>query len=156
MSVTGKISELQSAIAVEETKAAPDSLPNLASHRKPILGGPTQPSLDSDKFDGFGHAKDETEARPGGRGHGAPADSMLAEDRAAAAAKSEDEKKSLYASTATLDSAGKPKGTFQVTPQGNNIHGMRIPDKVDYSKPVEAPVPHGPRGTGAPKDSFNE
>lgn len=133
--------------------AAPDSLPNPTSHVKGIPGGPTQPSLDTDKFDDFGHEKKDGPVGP--RGHSLPQDSMLAEDRAAAAAKSEDDKKELYASTATQDSRGDQKGTFAVTPQGHDKHGMRIPDKVDYSKPVEPPAQHGPRGNGAPKDSFH-
>lgn len=135
------------------TQAAPPSLPNTTSHRIGIPGGPTAPSLDTNKFDDVGVAKAPGPIGP--RGHGMPGDAMLAEDRAAASVASELKDRSLYASTAAHDSRGEQKGTFEVTPQGNNIHGMRIPDKVDYSKPIEPAAQHGPRGAGVPKDSFH-
>jgi len=140
---------------VAAADAAPASLPNPHSFVTAIPGGPTQPSLDTDKFDDLGHAKDDKELAMGPRGKNLPQDSMLAEDRAVTAAAAEAAKKPLYASTAAHDSRGDQKGTFEVTPQGHDKHGARIPDVVDYSKPVEAPALHGPRGTGVPKDSFH-
>lgn len=155
MSVAQRLADLGYALAVEETKAAPASLPNPTSHATPVLGGPTQPSLDTDKFDDFGHMKDQAEVPMGPRGKNLPGDAMLAEDRAAAAVATEDSKRNLYGSTKAHDSRGDQKGSFEVTAQGHDKHGMRIPDKVDYSKPVEASAVHGPRGKNVPKDCFN-
>lgn len=153
MSITEKLADLKNSLAVEETKAAPDSLPNPTSHVKGIPGGPTQPSLDTDALDDFGHKKDG--GRVGPRGQHVPQDSMLAEDRAAAAVAADAAQGAKMAPTAGIDSRGDQKGTFEVTAQGHDKHGMRLPDKVDYSKPVEPAAQHGPRGTGVPKDSFH-
>lgn len=156
MSITQQLADLKNSLAVEEIKAAPDSLPNTTSHGTPILGGPTQPSLDTDKFDDFGHAKDETEVAMGPRGPHRPDDSMSAEERDVRAKAAIDKEKAMYSSTAGHDSSGNQKGSFETSAQGHDKHGMRIPDKVDYFKPVEPPAVHGPRGKNIPKDCFTE
>lgn len=134
---------------------APDSLPNENSHRKPVQGGPTQPSLDTTEFDDMGNKK--TDAGPHGpRGVNLPADVQTEEQRQAAADAKEKVMQAGLAPTNAIDSRGELKGRFAVTPQGHDEHGMRLPDKVDTSKVLEPVAAHvGPRGSGAPLDSFH-
>jgi hypothetical protein len=100
-------------------------------------------SLDSDTLDSFGNRKDVTELGP--RGPRAPLDALSAEEREAL--------KKPVTSTVTdqIDSIGQPQGSFEVEPGGLGKHGEKLPDVVDYSKPVEAQPVFGPRGPGAPK-----
>jgi len=147
------------AVAAEEAAkhatAAPPSLEAPPSSAKPVPGGPTNPSYDADKYDSTGkNAKKD--ATPGPRGDNRPADVMSDDERAAVATKQETRLAQGMSSTHSIDSTGKPKGSFETVPQGLDKHGARLPDKVDYAKPV-APVPAqvGPRGQGAPKDTFH-
>lgn len=119
-----------------------------------VKGGPTQPSLDSDKFDSLGNAKVDVEP-VGPRGDGKPLDVMTEEDKAKVAQATEKRLQAGMSSTAHVDSVGNPKGEFETEAQGHNIHGMRIPDKVDYSRPAEAVPLVGPRGKGAQPDTYH-
>jgi hypothetical protein len=112
----------------------------------------TDPKLDTTKQDSMGNEKsDDRTFGP----QNAP-DTMTADQRQAAADDRDAKLRKGMASTATKDSTGKPKGEFKVVPQGHDKHGARIPDKVDYDKPIEPPaVMVGPRGVGAAKDSFH-
>jgi hypothetical protein len=125
------------------------------SHRKATPGGPINPSYDADKFDSLG--KEAKEDGPQGpRGKNSPADVMTDDERAAVVQKEQDRLAQGMAPTDKIDARGDLKGHFEVTPQGHDKHGARIPDKVDYSKPLEEPPAHvGPRGVGAPPDSFH-
>lgn len=112
-------------------------------------------SLDPDKQDSLGNMKENVVAI-GPRGADAPADLMTEADKQAARDKQDARLRVGMSSTVGKDSTGAAKGSFQVTPQGNDNHGMRLPDKVDYSKPVESPAAHvGPRGANAPQDCFH-
>lgn len=117
-------------------------------------GGPTNPSLDTTKFDSLGNLKADT-GPIGPRGEGAPLDVMTEEDKAKVAQAQEKRLQAGMSSTAKVDSLGNPKGGFETKAHGHNIHGMRIPDSVDYSKPVEAPALVGPRGKGAQPDTYH-
>jgi hypothetical protein len=152
----------------------PPSLPNTTSHRDGEKGGPTNPSLDTVRLDSLGNAKTadvnrdpedpegKTVPEPvdgseeiGPRGHGMPADVMTEAERQAKADAAEKKMQAGLAPTNTIDSRGDAKGAFKVIPQGNDKHGMRLPDKVTSQivEPVAAQV--GPRGAGAPLDSFH-
>ena len=122
---------------------------------KQVLGGPQSPSYDSDKFDSTGKNV-KAEPRPGPRGQNLPPDVMSDADRAAISTKQEERLAKGLAPTHSIDSIGNKKGTFEVVPQGNDKHGARVPDKVDYSKPVTPVAAQvGPRGKSAPKDTFH-
>lgn len=118
-----------------------------------LVVGPIAPSLDSDKFDSLGNRKTDDQTPGSGKGPTAPLDSFSVDE---IAAKNKAAQKKLETSNLSdsVDSRGMKKGSFEVTPQGLDKHGARIPDKVDYSKPLDAPAIHGPRGKNAPKDSF--
>ena len=118
----------------------------------PEVLGPTAPSLDSDKLDSLGNPKHDAQIPGSGKGATAPADSFSPDELAAKQKTAE--AKLATSSTDAIDSRGLKKGAFQVTPQGYDGNGARLPDKVDYTKPVDPMVVHGPRGVGAPKDSF--
>jgi hypothetical protein len=138
--------------------AAPESLPNETSHLPVIPGGPTDPSIDTSKFDDLGHEKDRGAADEGfgPRGKNMPRDVMTDEQRQRHIDAEEKRLQAGLAPTNAIDSVGKAKGSFAVTPQGHDDHGMRLPDKVDYSKPIEPVAAHvGPRGVGAPPDTFH-
>lgn len=126
------------------------------SFAKAIPGGPTNPSYDSDKFDSTGVGVKE-KGLVGPRGVNRPGDVMSDAERAEVGVKQEEKLRKGMSSTDAIDSTGKLKGHFETTPQGLDKHGMRIPDKVDYSAPVEKHEPMvGPRGKGAPKDTFSK
>jgi hypothetical protein len=108
--------------------------------------------LDTTKKDSLGNEKADD------RTFGAPdaPDSLTADERQVNADAKDAKLREGMASTVKKDSTGKAKGEFKVIPQGLDRNGARIPDKVDYSKPVEAPPAMvGPRGVGAGKDSFH-
>jgi hypothetical protein len=137
---------------------APDSLPNETSHGHGIPGGPTHPSIDTTKFDDIGNVKDLGEHGEGfgPRGENKPRDVMTDAERQAHVDAAEKVLQAGLAPTNAIDSVGKAKGSFAVTPQGHDDHGMRLPDKVDYSQPIEPVAAHvGPRGVGAPPDTFH-
>lgn len=144
---------------VEEQKpashdAAPPSLPNTSSHIQGVKGGPLNPSLDSDKFDSLGEPKEGGPVGP--RGATLPLDVMTDADRQAVTDKQEARLKAGMSSTDHVDSRGNPQGAFKITPMGNNAMGARIPDHVDDSVLVEPNPPQvGPRGAGAPQDTFH-
>jgi hypothetical protein len=117
-------------------------------------GGPTNPSLDTTKFDSLGNAKGDL-APIGPRGVNQPLDVMTPEDKAKVADAQEKRLQAGMSSTAKVDSVGNAKGEFHVTPQGHDKHGARIPDKVDYTKPVETQPMVGPRGKGAQPDTYH-
>lgn len=107
---------------------------------------------DTTKKDSLGNEKSDDRTF----GAASAPDSLTADERQANADVKDAQLRQGMASTVKKDSTGKPKGHFEVVPQGNDKHGARIPDKVNYSKPVEAPpVMVGPRGVGAAKDSFH-
>src|SRR6266568_8595314 len=122
------------------------------------LGPPTAqavgPSLDSDAKDSLGNLK-ENIIPIGPHGESLPADVMTDAEKQAAIDKTTARMDAGMSSTVTTDSAGALKGNFAVTPQGYDKHGMRIPDKVDYSKPLDEPGHVGPRGAGAPPDTYH-
>lgn len=137
---------------------APDSLPNPTSHGTQVFGGPTQPSIDTTKFDDIGNVKDLGDHGEGfgPRGKNMPRDVMTDAQKQAHADAAEKVLQAGLAPTNAIDSVGKAKGSFVVTPQGHDDHGMRLPDKVDYSQPIEPVAAHvGPRGVGAPQDTFH-
>lgn len=125
----------------------------MAKEATPVIG-PEAPSLDTDKMDSLGNPKNDATLPGSGKGATAPDDSFTAEEKAAQQKASDVKAAANVASTDEVDSRGMKKGSFQVTPQGYDKHGMRLPDKVDYSKPLDPPAVHGARGKGAPKDSF--
>jgi hypothetical protein len=124
-----------------------------------LRGGPTQPSRDTSDQDDLGNQKKDKgigDSGFGPRGKGAPADVLSDDDRAAAAAAQEKALQAGLAPTNTIDSTGIQKGSFAVVAQGFDKYGARIQDKVDYTKPLEAPPAMiGPRGAGAPLDCWN-
>ena len=114
----------------------------------------SDPKLDTTKKDSLGSEKtDKGEFGPKGN---KPPDVMTDAERQDIADKREARMRQNMADTSKVDSLGNKKGRFQTTPQGNDSHGMKIPDAVDYSKPVEAIAPQvGPRGVGAPQDTYH-
>lgn len=109
---------------------------------------------DADKMDSTGkNKKDGTTVGP--RGQDAPPDTLSEAERAARAVKGA-AKKIGESVTHLIDSRGQKKGSFAVEPQGVDKNGAKIPDKVDYEAPTGKFQPvHGPRGKGAPKDTFH-
>lgn len=137
---------------VEPLKAADAPV----SFTKAIPGGPTNPSYDSDKFDSTGTGLKE-EGPIGPRGVNRPGDVMSDAERAEIVVKQEEKLRKGMSSTDAIDSTGKPKGHFATSPQGEDKHGMRLPDAIDYAAPVEKHEPLvGPRGKGTPKDTFSK
>lgn len=136
------------AVAVEEsikTATAPTQ----------TLGGPTNPSFDSDALDSTGKNTKEGGAL-GPRGIDRPADVMSEDERKQVAEKHEKRLAKGMSSTHSVDSVGRPKGEFATLAQGHDKHGAKLPDKIDYSSPVtEHPQHVGPRGQGVPKDTFH-
>jgi hypothetical protein len=135
--------------AVKQATAPPAKLP-------PTVTGGLAPDFDTDKFDSTGKSvKDGSPIAP--RGADKPPDVMTDAERAAVVRKQEAKLAKGMPNTSMVDSIGKRKGAFKVIPQGLDRNGARIPDKVDYSQPVEVHNPvHGPRGKGAPKDTFHQ
>lgn len=125
-----------------------------ATAPKPPTAQAVGPSLDSDKKDSLGNEKDGVAVGP--RGADLPPDVMTDADKQKVADAHEARLSKNMSSTDGKSSTGTPKGSFQTTAQGVNLHGMKIPDKIDYSKPVEAPPAQvGPRGVGAPQDTYH-
>lgn len=145
------VTEVQTAAPGE----APESLPNPTSHGHGEKGGPTNPSLDTTKFDDLGNEKLDP-SKHGPRGKNMPADVLTDAERQVNADAAEKKLQAGLAPTNKIDSVGAQKGSFKITPQGHDKHGARLPDEVDTSEVVE-PVPAhvGPRGVGAPPDSFH-
>jgi hypothetical protein len=133
--------------------AAPPSQPH-EEPKKPVAGGPTQPSLDENKFDSLGHEKTDI-GLLGPRGaHVSP--EHLSEEQKAESAKVRDEREHRgMSSTAAIDSAGNSKNIFRHEEQGYDSHGVRIPDRNTGELVEEAPKHVGPRGIGVPKDTFH-
>jgi hypothetical protein len=82
----------------------------------------------------------------GPRGEKPPPDAQTAEERAVQPEKS--------AITDHIDSIGAPQGSFAVEDGGKTASGVKLPDKVDYSQPIEPQPTFGPRGPNAPKDTY--
>lgn len=110
---------------------------------------------DTSKVDSLGNVK--TDLRTfGPQGVGLPGDTQTAEQRKAADDARDAKLGENMPDTSAVDSVGSKKGHFAVIPQGFDKHGARIPDKVDWSTPIETVAQHaGPRGKGAPKDTFH-
>ena len=144
--------DLDAVAAEEAVKEATAPAIKLA----PAVTGGLAPDFDTDKFDSTGkNVKDGSPIAP--RGADKPADVMTDAERAAIVTKQEARLAKGMPNTSMVDSIGKPKGAFKTVAQGLDKHGARIPDKVDYAQPVEAHNPvHGPRGKGAPKDTFHK
>lgn len=132
---------------------ATDPQPVVPAPATPVIG-PAAPSLDTDKCDSLGNPKHDSTLPGSGKGATAPDDSFTAEEKTAKQKDADAKAAAQVASTDDVDSRGMKKGAFAVTAQGYDKHGMRLPDKVDYSKPLDPPAVHGPRGHHAPKDSF--
>jgi hypothetical protein len=141
------------AVADEETVKQATAVP---VKPPPTVTGGLAPDFDTDKFDSSGKGvKDGSPIAP--RGADKPLDVMTDAERAAVVQKQEAKLAEGMPNTSMVDSVRNPKGTFKTTPQGLDKNGARIPDKVDYSQPVEVHNPvHGPRGKGAPKDTFHK
>jgi hypothetical protein len=129
------------------------------SHGHGIPGGPTHPSIDTTKFDDVGNVKDLGEHGEGfgPRGENKPRDVMTDAERQAHVDAAEKVLQAGLAPTNAIDSVGKAKGSFAVTPQGprrsrDALAGQnRLP-----RKPIEPVAAHvGPRGVGAPPDTFH-
>ena len=138
-------------------KPAAVAPPAAPSFMKPAPVAPRNVDYDADNLDSTPahNPKDGSLIAP--RGVNRPPDVMSEQEKADVADKQEAKRRVGMAVTHSVDSVGKPKGEFKTTPQGNDQHGMRIPDKVDYSNVVEAHNPVvGPRGAGAPKDTFHK
>lgn len=126
------------------------------SFQKPApQGAPSDLGYDADKMDSTGkNKKDGVSVGP--RGKDAPLDALSDAERAARTVAADAKQAIGSAATHLKDSAGKLKGSFKVTPQGVDKNGAKIPDKVDYDSPTAEFQPvHGPRGVGAPKDTFS-
>lgn len=135
-------------------QAAPASRQGPASFQAPGPGvNWTDPKLDTTKKDSMGNEKLD-QGTFGPKGKSVPPDVQTEVERQAAADAKEAKLAKGMASTAGVDSVGKPKGAFKTISQGVDKHGAKIPDKVDYSQPLEKPVHAGPRGKGAPKDTY--
>ncbi len=135
--------------------AAPPSLPNLTSHNEPVKGAPHGPSLDTNALDDLGHEKSDT-TQIGPRGRNVPLDVLTEAQRNAIEQKQEDKRTAAMAPTDHIDSAGNLKGHFATTENGYDKNGARIPDTVDYDVVIEErPAQVGPRGSGAPQDTFH-
>ena len=141
-------------MSVSETTDVVPGQPTPAEEKQPTPAEPlAQPSLDTNKLDDLGAKKSDV-VPIGPRGPHMPADAFTHEEREAKEKAADAKAGATMASTEATDSRGHDKGAFAVTPQGHDRHGARIPDKVDYTKPVDPPAIHGPRGPNAPKDTF--
>jgi hypothetical protein len=110
---------------------------------------------DFDKVDSTGKNL-KSGAIPGPKGKDAPPDVLSDAERSKIASAAEARISKNMANTHAVDSIGNKKGSFKVVPQGLDRNGAKIPDKVDYSKPVTPVAAQlGPRGSGAPKDTFH-
>jgi hypothetical protein len=115
----------------------------------------TDPKLDTTKKDSLGNEKTDV-GEFGPKGSAPPPDVQTDAQRQASADAKEARMREHMGSTVAIDSLGQQKGRFAVIPQGHDSHGMRLPDKVDRSTVVEEQPPHvGPRGQGAPADTFH-
>ena len=138
------------------TAAAPDSAPAPSSFLPPNPNVVwNDPKADPAKNDSLGSEKSD-KGEFGPRGASLPPDLQTDVQRQTAADEKEAKLRENMASTAHVDSIGRPKGAFKTAEQGFDSHGARIPDVVDYSQVLEEhPVHVGPRGQGAPKDTFH-
>jgi hypothetical protein len=133
--------------------AAPPSLPH-QEPKKAVPGGPHQPSRDEDKHDSLGNVKDD--AGPvGPRGAHVSPEHLSEEQKAESARQQHEREHRGMSSTAAVDSRGESKHIFVHEPQGNDRHGARLPDRNTGELVEEAPKHVGPRGIGAPKDTFH-
>lgn len=133
--------------------AAPPSLPH-QEPKKPVAGGPTQPSRDEDKLDSLGNEKSDV-GPIGPRGAHVSPEHLTEEEKAESEKKRQEREHRGMSSTAAIDSAGNSKDIFRHEPQGHDKHGMRIPDKNTGELVEEAPKHVGPRGMGVPKDTYH-
>lgn len=147
------------AVAAEEAINLATSAPAStisAPAPKPTPGGPINPSYDADKYDSTGENLKQ-DGPLGPRGVNRPGDVMSDDERAQIAVKQEGKLRKGMSPTHSIDSVGKPKGSFKTVAQGHDKHGAKVPDKIDYTQPTEVHVPMvGPRGAGAPKDTFHK
>ena len=117
--------------------------------------GPTQPSADTVAHDSIGNPKAPDDIRKIALAN-IPPDAKSLEQRKAEAVARDKALADQMQSTDQFDSTGKPKGQFAVKQMGFDKHGARIPDQVDYTKPLDVPTQvHGARGKGMPKDTFS-
>jgi hypothetical protein len=115
----------------------------------------SDPDRDTTKQDSLGNVKSDQRTF-GPKGAAVPPDGQTPDERQSAEERRDAKMREHMPSTVGVDSIGRPKGHFRVIPQGYDRHGARIPDKVDTSQPIEPPPAHvGPRGSGAPADSFH-
>lgn len=152
--------------AVEPVKPYPETAPAVVAPSNFRAGGPLNPSLNEDLHDSRGQPKklaDEhgnyqpiTAAQPvGPRGANVPLEHLSEAQKAETAAAEEKRLQRGMASTDFVDSRGEKQGEFKVEPQGFDTHGARIPDKIT-DELVEPPPPMvGPRGQGAPQDTYH-
>lgn len=115
----------------------------------------TDPKLNTATHDSMGNVKSDKYVA-GPKGDSLPPDTQTPAERQAKADAHEQKLQQGMTPTVLKDSVGNPKGTFAVTPGGKTKKGVKLPDVVDYSKPIEPPAVHvGPRGIGAPQDTYH-
>jgi hypothetical protein len=154
------LSTAPAAAPVVEQPSAPGFAPSTAMGPPSFLAPPdnvnwTDPNRDTTKEDSLGNKKTDL-GTFGPKGDSLPPDVQTDAQRQAAADAKEAKLQQGMASTVAVDSLGEQKGRFAVTPQGYDKQGAKIPDEVDRSQVVEAqPVFTGPRGQGAPQDTFH-
>lgn len=150
--------------------AAPKSKDPVAP-KKAIEGGPHQPSRNEDLVDSAGNPKTEHPASEsdqeshepvteaplvGPRGANVSPEHLTEKQKAESAAKQLEREQRGMSSTAAVDSRGESKHVHAHEVQGHDKHGARIPDKKLDTIVEEAPKHIGPRGKGAPKDTFHK
>jgi hypothetical protein len=114
-----------------------------------------QPSNDEAQNDSLGFAKEAGLVGPRGAN---VSPEHLTEIQKAESAEAIDRRAHVgMSSTDHIDSIGNPKGAFETFDRGNDRHGAKRPDFIFQDEPVEQHQPMvGPRGVGAPKDSFHK
>lgn len=141
--------------------AAPPSAPPapIVAAAKPEGTGDQR---DTSKLDSVGNVKgDPAEEAPealhgsGPRGVGAPNESLEAEEKRLRDRIADIRAQRGMSSTDQVDSIGNAQHVFKQEEQGHDKHGMRIPDKSTGEIVETAPVHVGPRGAGAPPDTFH-
>lgn len=114
----------------------------------------SDPNRDGSKVDSLGNEKTDT-YQAGPKGKSLPPDVQTDAQKQAAMDAENQRLSQNMANTQGVDSTGKPKGTFEITPGGRTRQGVKLPDTVHYDKPIEAPQKMvGPRGVNAPKDTY--
>ncbi len=137
-------------------QTAPPSLANPTSHGTAVLGGPHNPSLDTEKYDSRGNEKKDP-GPFGPRGAFVSPEHLTEVQRDQRAAAEAKRLQRGMSSSDHVDSIGQVKGEHYVVERGRDEHGMRRPDEViRHEEPQPEHLQVGPRGKGIPKDSFRK